>query len=276
MNSRIRVARGTDPVINSKSYADVVGHPLYNIDKKYLYIGDGTTQIKHNEPITTNRIEGWTESTDFSVPDYTIYGETNGLLLKQTGDKYIKFNVNNKDIFQINKDGIVIAENDRNDIKFIGNLQGNADTATTATNATNADIITVNDNVSSATISFKIGEGTPYTKTIDNVANSERAQYYITAEEVLTSATSTLAPFTWYKASDSISNLEITTYTSSNKTDVKDEWFLKFTAGDNPSIKLGNVSYANGWAEADYESGNIYTIYIIDGVAYVSVIEPNS
>lgn len=265
MNSRIRVARGTNKAIGQESYADVVGHPLYNIDKKYLYIGDGTTAIKNNEPITTNRIEGWLSdnTTNFDSPDYIIHGNSDNMYINSKMP--IKFNVNNTDIITIEESGLVVAENKVvAATKFVGDLEGNADTATTVN-------ITSLDTTSDAEVKFQIGTGELYSKTVNNV---ERAQYYITNNATLTSDTTKLAPFTWYKASDAISSLTIEEYTSSAYDDVIGEWFLKFTAGSDPLIDLGNVLYANGWTKEDYESGNTYTIYIIDGVAYVSVIEP--
>lgn len=58
MNTRIRIARGTDTAINSDSTISTNGHPIYNTNKKYLYVGDGNTAINANEPITTNRLVG--------------------------------------------------------------------------------------------------------------------------------------------------------------------------------------------------------------------------
>ena len=58
MYSRIRVARGTNDAIKGNSEISIAGHPIYNKDTKYLYVGNGYSAIKDNNPITSNKIVG--------------------------------------------------------------------------------------------------------------------------------------------------------------------------------------------------------------------------
>ena len=298
MNTRLRIARGTDTAINSDSTISTNGHPIYNTNKKYLYVGDGNTAINANEPITTNRLVGWTSSTNISNPDYKIYGNTSNMFINST--KPIQTNIGGTTIFTVNSNGLTLGTNKTiTATTFKGALDGNASTATTATNVA----ITATDTTNSTVVGFKIGTGT-YTKTIDNVANATNvttningkaitsifdfsnntvtakksidartASYYYTISKTLTADTRTLDSFTYNKATSALTSVNITTLNSSGISNVIDEYVLDFTAGSTISVNLP-VTYANGWDyTADFEPGVHYLIYIINGIAYVSFIE---
>lgn len=278
MNTRIRFARGKNSTIIADNTTSTAGHPIYNTDKKYLYVGDDKTTIKLNEPITTNRIEGWTTNSNlnFDVPDYALYGDTYGMILKQSGNKYIKFNINNKDVFQITSAGLVIADADRDNIKFIGNLQGNADTASYADNVFWENLNDKSDgtDLPSDSVGFKIGSNT-YRHTITGVANASNVSstingtsvntifesdkktvknatnavnattadtttYYKTFNSTLTELAAenvAINPFTYYKVSGSTYKINLT-LNSSGKTNVLDEYLFEFTTSVGQPLKL--------------------------------------
>lgn len=110
-NAKIRVTRATSNKISSTYTANPAGHPIFDTQKNYLYIGDGNNQVAALKPITTNRIE----HTNYSI---TNNGTNTIINSKQS----IKFNLNSNNIFNVTNNGIEIASDK--------NFVGNASTAT--------------------------------------------------------------------------------------------------------------------------------------------------
>lgn len=62
-NKVLQILRGNNSVISSSTDTLLPGQPLYNVDRKYLIVGDNSdTQIQNAEPITTNRLISYNES----------------------------------------------------------------------------------------------------------------------------------------------------------------------------------------------------------------------
>ena len=125
-NAKIRLTRGTSAKLASTYTANPAGHPIYSTDKKYLYIGDGTTHVRSLQPITTNRLED---------ANYNIYGDSSNTYINS--NKEIKVNLNSNNIFTVTANGLTF--NGTKTITattFKGSLDGNAKTATHATNVT--------------------------------------------------------------------------------------------------------------------------------------------
>ena len=53
-NNSIQFLRGTSTQRASHSEASLVGQPIYETDTNKLYVGDGTTQVRNLQPISTN------------------------------------------------------------------------------------------------------------------------------------------------------------------------------------------------------------------------------
>lgn len=59
MQNRIRIARGNTNNISTNETIAADGQPFYDIDRKYLYIGNGNKKLTNylpNDSITSNRI----------------------------------------------------------------------------------------------------------------------------------------------------------------------------------------------------------------------------
>ena len=98
-NKVLQILRGNNSTISSSTDKLLPGQPLYNVDRKYLIVGDGSdTQIQNADPITTNRLVSY--NGDDSVA--SIQSDNEGDLNITTINK---LNISSKDISIITNSG---------------------------------------------------------------------------------------------------------------------------------------------------------------------------
>lgn len=67
-NKVLQILRGKNSAISSSTDTLLPGQPLYNVDKKYLIVGDDSnTQIQNAEPITTNRLISYNDNASLQL-----------------------------------------------------------------------------------------------------------------------------------------------------------------------------------------------------------------
>jgi len=272
--TKIRLTRGKNSVISNTYTANPAGHPIYDLDKKYLYIGDGTTHIRNLKPITTNRLED---------ANYNIYGDSSNTYINSNKD--IKVNLNSNTIFTVTANGLTF--NGTKTITattFKGSLDGNAKTASHATNVT----IETDPTTSSDSVAFKIGTGT-FATTINNVEKSKTsvgAMYPFTFVEDVsgTSVSLSLRSHEFINCTNTSGITSLTIAMSGVSDDLTEagistdlvmvENLVKFKAGSNLKVTLPNgISVANGFDLAnDFEAGTTYFIYLLGAPANTAFI----
>lgn len=246
MKTRIRLARGTDSNISGLVETSVKGHPIVNTDKKYIYIGDGATAVNALTPISTDRIQGWGNYSNNTTPTYKVWGNSEGLFLGTSGTAGINFYTsasgdNNTRVCFINSSGLTLAEG--------------------------KDLSTPSICGRNITDIFETNSSKVKLATISN--------YYETITKDLTGSQITLSnmsPSCLYKCSSSITNLTISSLTAPSTPNVVGEYFIKFTTGNSFTCTLSNITYANGWTNSNWSANTSYFIYIIDNIAFVSLV----
>ena len=64
-NKVLQILRGNNSAISSSTDTLLPGQPLYNVDRKYLIVGDDSnTQIKDATPVTTDRLVSYNSNND--------------------------------------------------------------------------------------------------------------------------------------------------------------------------------------------------------------------
>lgn len=71
-NGLIRMLRCNSASRASSSSVLLEGQPMYETDTKYFYIGDGTTQAKNLEPISSGGSALQFDSSSFNVSEDTV------------------------------------------------------------------------------------------------------------------------------------------------------------------------------------------------------------
>ena len=134
INKQIKIARGSHTSIaNITSDKLVAWEPIYDKDRKYLYIWNGEGEPSKNlNPIITNKIIGYIDDDGIASSKYEFNADTTGA--------FIKSNTNQFDVKGIGSDNSILSATDSNLI-FKGDLKSGYNTIYTYSN----DTLTVTD-----------------------------------------------------------------------------------------------------------------------------------
>lgn len=94
-NNSIQFLRGTATQISSSTQTALAGQPVYDLTNGYLYVGNGSTQIKDLKPVSSNIYVGYgkkeTTVTATAVMTQPIYNETTDYLYTEYVEDSIEF-----------------------------------------------------------------------------------------------------------------------------------------------------------------------------------------
>lgn len=104
-NKVLQILRGKNSTISSSTDKLLPGQPLYNVDRKYLIVGDGSnTQIQNAEPITTNRLISY--NGDDSVASLQL--DSNGNIVASGNSIQLECNKSSEYSILLNNSGLSV------------------------------------------------------------------------------------------------------------------------------------------------------------------------
>ena len=140
---RIKIARASNTTLSTLTDVLPAGNPIYNKTSNYLYIGDGTTQVKNLNPLTSNKIADSSSSVNVSDTISTSSHPNDPYVSVKGKDLYVENNVEVAVGKTIYTDSIVSSDSTIQDRVVQGKINNavNADNASNADNADNTEKI---------------------------------------------------------------------------------------------------------------------------------------
>lgn len=139
-NKVLQILRGSNSAISSSTDKLLPGQPLYNLDKKYLIVGDGSsTQIKDATPITTDRLISY--NGDDSVASLQL--DSNGNIVASGNSIQLECNKSSEYSILLDDSGLSIDVDNITSTASIINLNSDV----TISRGANANIILSEENL---------------------------------------------------------------------------------------------------------------------------------
>lgn len=298
LKSRIKILRGTNTKISESSDILDSGQLLYNKEKNYLTVGDGSKGV-NALPITVRSVKGNINdylaiSTDTSESNiYEFNGNENGSYIKTCKD----FNIKNLNDFNL----ITVKANDALPTTYVYsklNVTGASYINDLTTQyIKNGDDLALDFSESDRISLSQYYQSNPTmggsysplltisTSSITSVMPYISWYRYLERSETDVSATFSYGQY--YKFTGTLTSFKpkLATYTNEvmyggiNRRNYCDWYIFEFTKTSSLSTsnilitdKYGEaIPFANGWTQGDFTNGT-YVIYVLRDIAYVNYI----